>query len=125
MNSRQRSIWHLLGLMAATGAALCLTVPTAAQAQILDKPPIVQPRRDRPPPVPEPVDPAMSPDDQTVIDSEWASDVVPANPANADAQDGIDPQRSASQDAADQDAADGTTPPGEDQGDLEIGRAHV
>jgi hypothetical protein len=110
--------------MAATGAALSLT--TAAQAQILDKPPIVQPRRDRPPPVPEPADPAMLADDQSAIDSGWAPDVTPANPANADAQDGIDPQRSASQDAADQDAAEGTTAPGEDQGDLdELGEART
>jgi len=126
VDSRQRWNWHLLGLVAATGAALSLTLPTAAQAQILDKPPIVQPRRDRPPPQPEPADPSMSPDDQNVIDSGWAPDVAPANPANADAQDGIDQQATASQLASDEDAAEGTTPPGEDQGDLdEFGEART
>jgi len=120
--SRQRSLWLLLGLAAATGAGLSLA-PGKARAQILD-PTRTETRPTRPSPPPDIPDPSLSPDDQSTADSGWAPDVsTPA--AAADAQDGIEPQVSAAQDAEAQDAG---TPgiSGDDQGDTdEFGEARA
>ena len=122
MVSRQRSLWLLLGLAAATGAGLSLA-PGKARAQILD-PTRTETRPTRPSPPPDIPDPSLSPDDQSTADSGWAPDVsTPA--AAADAQDGIEPQVSAAQDAEAQDAG---TPgiSGDDQGDTdEFGEARA
>ena len=111
MNSRRRSIWLLLGLVAATGAGLSLA-PTPAAAQILDRPAAVATPQVRPTPAPDVADPSLSPNDQSVIDSGWAADARPrgAPGTSVDTQDGIDPQQAASQDAEAQDGQDGTTP---------------
>ncbi len=130
MNSRQRSIWLLLGLAAATGAGLSLA-PTPAAAQILDRPAAVATPPVRPTPAPDVADSSLSPDDQSVIDSGWAADARPtgAPATSVDTQDGIDPQQAASQDAEAQDSQDGTTPVAaeEDQsGDTdEFGEARI
>lgn len=124
MVSQQRSIWLLLGLAAAAGAGLSLA-PAEVQAQILDRPVPVQTRPVRPRPPPEPPDPSLLPDDQTPADTGFAPDFGTTTVTPADAQDGIEPQDAASQEA---EARDIGTPgiSAEDQGDTdEFGEARA
>jgi hypothetical protein len=126
VNSRQRSIWLLLGLLASTGAGLSLA-PTPAAAQIFDPPSRVETRPVRPKPPPEAPDPSLLPDDQVPVDTGFAPDFGTTTVTPADAQDGIDPQDSASQELEAREAQDAAATPGaEETGDTdEFGEART
>ena len=104
MHSRQRWVWLLLGLVAATGALLSLAPPPAG-AQILDPPG----RQEQPPRRPPQRPPAASDSAITAEDERAFSDGrlgldSPPPPQQLPAQDGILEQESSSQDAEAQDA---------------------
>lgn len=111
--------------MAASGAGLSL-VPAPAGAQILDRNAPVQVPPSAPKPLPEAPDPSLSPDDQVPVDTGFAPDFGTTTVTPADAQDGIDPQDSASQELEAREAQDAATPGAEEAGDTdEFGEART
>ncbi len=125
MNSRQRSLWLLLGLLAATGAGLPLR-PSAAEAQILDPPVRTLPRPVRPKLPPETPDPLLAPDDQAPADPGFAPDFGTTTVTPTDAQEGIDPQDAASTEVEAREAQDAATLGAEELGDAdEFGEART